>query len=413
MTVVESAFHTGDVLAMTTISGITGLSSSFSAGTLSITGSQTAANYQKILRLISYDNTSGGPGVSSFTANVTASDGTLTSTAVTATINSTALSGQVLGNRLFYNGSKFDNNHTAIEAASDALAIASDKIGFNASGTSTFNNVSSFSKGITGVMIDLQSGIGAHSSITLSDITLRVSPTSTTATFNNVATWTTAPTPSGFSVILGGGTGGSDRIEITWNVNDIRNRWLEVNVAAQPAGHTGLSSADVFFFGSNPGDSGLGNTSALNSTSNASDVSTVRANLSPPSGTPVFSGVDFDRSGAVNATDSGASNTGFNLRYIANPTNLAPSSGDSGVSSGLAATSTSTSTTSTAPAWLVNRLTSAGDLNSGKIADYFRQLAAEDTADDRSILVEADQAAGELGLNDDVLEGLLADLGLV
>ena len=244
----------------------------------------------------------------------------------------------MLGNRLFYNGSKFDNNHTAIEAASDALAIASDKIGFNASGTSTFNNVSSFSKGITGVMIDLQSGIGTHSSITLSDITLRVSPTSTTATFNNVATWTTAPTPSGFSVILGGGTGGSDRIEITWNVNDIRNRWLEVNVAAQPAGHTGLSSADVFFFGSNPGDSGLGNTSALNSTSNASDVSTVRANLSPPSGTPVFSGVDFDRSGAVNATDSGASNTGFNLRYIANPTNLAPSSGDSGVSSGLAAT---------------------------------------------------------------------------
>ena len=69
--------------------------------------------------------------------------------------------------------------------------------------------------------------------------------------------------------------------------------------------------------------------------------------------------------------------------------------------------------TSTAPAWLVNRLTSAGDLNSGEIADYFRQLAAEDTADDRSILVEADQAAQELGLNDDVLEGLLADLGLV
>ena len=85
------------------------------------------------------------------------------------------------------------------------------------------------------------------------------------------------------------------------------------------------------------------------------------------------------------------------------------------MSSGLAATSTSTSTTSssTAPAWLVDRLASAGDLNIGEIADYFRQLAAEDTADDRSILVEADQAAQELGLNDDVLEALLADLGLV
>ena len=421
MKVVESSFHTGDVLAMTPISGISGLSSSFASGTLSITGSQTAANYQKILRLISYDNTSGGPGVSSFTASVTASDGTLTSTAVTATINATALSGQVLGNRLFYNNSKYDNNGAAIEGASDALAIASDKIGFNGTGSAGFNNVSSFSKGITGVMIDLQSGIGAHGSITLADITLRVSPLSVVlASYNNVATWSTAPTPSGFSVILGGGTGGSDRIEITWNTNDIRNRWLEVNVAAQPAGHTGLTLADVFFFGHNQGDSGLGNTSSALSTSNATDVSEVRANLSPPTGTPVWSPVDFDRNGVVNATDSSLANTGFNLRYIANPTNLAPSSGDSGsgdsgLSSGLAATSTSTSTTSggTAPAWLVNRLTSAGDLNSGEIADYFRQLAAEDTADDRSLLVEADQAAQELGLNDDVLEGLLADLGLV
>ena len=121
MTVVESAFHAGDVLAMTPITGITGLTPVFSAGTLSITGSQTAANYQKILRLISYDNTSGGPGVSSFTANVTASDGTLTSTAVTATINSTVLSGQVLGNRLFYNNSKYDNNGTAIDGGQRCL----------------------------------------------------------------------------------------------------------------------------------------------------------------------------------------------------------------------------------------------------------------------------------------------------
>ena len=249
--------------------------------------------------MITYDNTSGGPGVSSFTASVTASDGTLTSTAVTATINSTVLSGQVLGNRLFYNGSKYDNNGTAIAPASDALAIAPDKIGFNGTGTANVNNVSSFSKGITGVMADLASGIGSHGSITLSDITMRVSPTSVTSTFNNVGTWTTAPTPSGFSVILGGGTGGSDRLEITWNTNDIRDRWLEVNVASNA--NTGLSSPDVFFFGSNPGDSGLGNTSALNSTSNATDVSEVRANLSPPTGTPVWSPVDFDRSGAVNA----------------------------------------------------------------------------------------------------------------
>ena len=61
----------------------------------------------------------------------------------------------------------------------------------------------------------------------------------------------------------------------------------------------------------------------------------------------------------------------------------------------------------------MDRLASAGDLNSGEIADYFRQLAAEGSEADKEVLVEADQAAEELGLNDDVLDGLLADLGLV
>ena len=65
---------------MTTITGHLGACrTAYSSGTLSITGSQTVANYQKMLRLISYNNTAGGPGVSSFTASVTATDGTLTS----------------------------------------------------------------------------------------------------------------------------------------------------------------------------------------------------------------------------------------------------------------------------------------------------------------------------------------------
>ncbi len=77
----------------------------------------------------------------------------------------------MLGNRLFYNGSKYDGNNTAINGASDNAAIASDKIGYVASASSaTFNNVSTFSKGITGVMVDLQSGIGAHGSITTADL---------------------------------------------------------------------------------------------------------------------------------------------------------------------------------------------------------------------------------------------------
>ncbi len=240
VTVVLSSFHAGDVLSVPSLFGITGITSSYSAGTLSLSGSNSAANYQKLLRLINYDNTSGGPGVSSMTAGVTATDGTLTSSPVTATIHATVLTGQVLGNRLFYNGSKFDNNHTAIEPASDALAIASDKIGFDGVGTASFANVSSFSKGITGVMIDLAGGLGTHGSMSLADITFHTSPAYAPGTYNELANWNTAPTPSGFSVILGGGTGGSDRIEITWNAGDIKNQWLEVDLAANAA--TGLAA---------------------------------------------------------------------------------------------------------------------------------------------------------------------------
>ena len=83
----------------------------------------------------------------------------------------------------------------------------------------------------------------------------------------------------------------------------------------------------------------------------------------------------------------------------------------SGLTAG--ASTASTGTTTSAPAWLVSRLQSAGDLNTGDIAVYFQQLAAADTPDDQAILLEADQAASDLGLNDDLVESLLADLGLV
>ncbi len=326
------------MLSVPSVFGISGISQSYSAGTLSLSGSNSVANYQKLLRLLNYDNTSGGPGVSSFTASVTATDGVLTSAPVTATINSTVLTGEVLGNRLFYNGSKYDNNHTAIEPASDALAIASDKIGFSGSGTATFANVSSFSSGITGVMIDLESGIGAHGSISLADFTFHTSPAYSAGTYNNIGTWNAAPTPSGFSVILGGGTGGSDRLEITWNANDVANEWLEVNLAANA--HTGLSAADIFYFGSAVGESGLGNT-ASQITVNATDVTEERNNLSPPVGTtPVWNVVDFNKDGIVNASDGTVSsgNSGFTLHFIANPTGPFAPTGDSGISSGLAAT---------------------------------------------------------------------------
>ena len=419
MTVVLSSFHAGDVLSVPSVFGISGITSSYSTGTLSLSGSNSVANYQKLLRLINYDNTSGGPGVSSFTATVTATDGVLASNPVTATINSNVLSGEVLGNRLFYNGSKYDNNHTAIEPASDALAIASDKIGFNGSGTATFASVSSFSKGITGVMVDLQSGLGAHGSISLADISFKTSPAYSAGTYNNIGTWNTAPTPSGFSVILGGGTNGSDRIEITWNAGDIANEWLEVNVDSNV--NTGLSSPDIFYFGNAVGDSGLGNT-ATQINVDPSDVTAARDNVSPAIGTtPAWKAFDFNKDGIINASDVTLSrnNAGFVLHFIASPTGpFAPSSGDSGISSGLVARSSSppgssSVGTAAAPAshgWLIDRLATADHLQSSDVALHFQALAVEDIAAAR--LSPAAEDASETDAEDEMLAGLLADLGL-
>ena len=100
-------------------------------------------------------------------------------------------------------------------------------------------------------MVDLASGLGTHSLINLTsgDITFKISPvTFVTTTYNQLSTWTTAPTPANISVRLGAGTSGSDRLEITWANAKLTNTWLEVDVKANA--HTGLTADDVFYFAS-------------------------------------------------------------------------------------------------------------------------------------------------------------------
>ena len=279
----------------------------------------------------------------------------LSSNVGTSTINITngqTNGGQVLGNRLFYNNSRYDGNDTAIIGASDDAAIATDKIGFNGSGTATFANVSSFFCGVTGIMVDLQSGLGTHSNITLNsnDITFKFVPaTANSALTNNVAGWSAAPSPAAISTRIGAGTGGSDRIEITWNNGSIKQGWLEVTVMADA--NTGLSSPDVFCFGSAIGDSGVGD-SASQAVTNGTDVITPRNN---PIGltTPVWNVLDYTRDGTVNSSDpTQAQNNPASLKYLSNPTGpLATDAGDiagaaatfGAVASGLTATSGSTS----------------------------------------------------------------------
>src|SRR5262245_16341008 len=98
----------------------------------------------------------------------------------------TTLTAQVVGQHLFYNNSAFDLN-VGVDA-NDDLAIAVDKTaylpgqpamsmaGFVASGPNittpkSLVHVSSYSRGINGLMIDIS---GPHGAITSSDFSFRV-----------------------------------------------------------------------------------------------------------------------------------------------------------------------------------------------------------------------------------------------
>ena len=98
---------------------------------------------------------------------------------------------------------------------------------------------------------------------------------------------------------LGAGTGGSDRVEITW-ANAITNTWLEVDVKANA--NTGLSADDVFYFASVIGNSGVGDTTAL-SKDDANDFTAANNNIIGVT-TPVWNVMDYTKDGKVDINDA-------------------------------------------------------------------------------------------------------------
>jgi hypothetical protein len=428
LTVTLSTYHSGDVLSVPSLAGLS-LTTSFSAGTLTLSGTDTVADYQQALRFISYNNTAGGPGATPVVATFVANDGTHASTPVTSTINISVDSGQVLGNRLFYNNSAYDANSGAINA-NDDLAIASDKTGYNGTGTATFANVSSFNKGITGIMVDLQSGIGTHSAINLTsgDITFQISPASfVTTTYNQLSTWSAAPTPAAVSVRLGAGVGGSDRLEITWATGAIKEEWLEVDVHS--GGNTGLSANDVFYFGSVIGDSGAANTALLAKT-DGNDYNVPFSNIVGLT-TPVWNLADYTKDGKVDGSDATtAISNVFTLHYLANPTGpFAPNGGGSAApaASPAAASPSASAASTTNPLAIATGMIMSGlsflnssTLNYSPIPNALQPVlssppmtkAVQTVLHNPQLLQPVEQIASQFNAHDDALDGLLAELGL-
>ena len=148
-----------------------------------------------------------------------------------------AAAAAVLERRLFYAGSSF------------GTAVAADKTALLPGETATVDNITNYSGGIDGIIVDLAHAPGA-TGLDEGDLALTV------GNDNDPTAWVAASGAT-LDVLPGGGRGGSDRLVITWAENAPKNTWLEVTVpggGTHETTTTGLAADDVFYFGSAIGE---------------------------------------------------------------------------------------------------------------------------------------------------------------
>ena len=172
-------------------------------------------------------------------------------------------------------------------AAAAAAPIARDKQALLPGAAAGFDNVTTDSGGISGVVVDVLH-LPAGAVPTADDFTFSVgSPT---------RGWAAAPAPSAITVARDGGAAGSARLSVTWSGGAIRNTWLRVVV--KPTMRTGLRTDDVFYFGNLVGDTGGVGTPRVD----ARDLATTRAAVGKATAAALNT-YDFNRDGRVNALD--------------------------------------------------------------------------------------------------------------
>jgi len=202
----------------------------------------------------------------------------------------TIRTGTVAARHVFYNNSAFDGRDPAA-AASDDGAIATGKAALLPGQTAAFANVTSYDKGINGIMVDV-TGLPAGATPTADDFEVSGGGTP----------------PASVSVRRGAGVNGSDRVTLLWRdynpagaaapAQAVANGWLTVTVKANE--NTGLAAPDVFSFGNLIGETGDG---GLSWRVSALDLGAVKRALN--SSAAVNSTADPNRDGRVNALDLG------------------------------------------------------------------------------------------------------------
>ena len=229
------------------------------------------------------------PGTA-YAYTLTASDGRGPSAPSSAGATTFAGPATVEGRYVFYNNSFFDGRDGGAGPADDA-AVATDKSALFGGAAPAFQNVTSYARGINGVMLDLR---GAWGTVGAGDFRFGLS---------SVDGESTAPAPSSVTVRRGAGAGGSDRVTLVWPDGAIRNAWLRVTVLSN--GNTGLSQPHTFSFGNLVGES-TGATGGVLMTVNWADLLPVRRHRSPRRVVDITSPYDHNRDGRINALDVAA-----------------------------------------------------------------------------------------------------------
>jgi len=207
---------------------------------------------------------------------------------------------EVLARRPLYNRSAWDGNNEAANAQDD-LAVPTDKTALLPGGLATYANVTSYGRGLNGVIVDIF-GLPTVGTVTASDFELRSGNT------QSPGTWAAAPAPASVSVRRGAGVGGSDRVTLTWTSNNgdsvqaageaVAGQWLQVTMKA--TSNTGLASPDTFYLGNAPGETG---NSFSNLRVTTVDYTATLAGLTSPNGASLTSRFDHNRDRAVTLAD--------------------------------------------------------------------------------------------------------------
>jgi hypothetical protein len=211
----------------------------------------------------------------------------------TAVFTNVSLIAGVANQYLFYFGSSAFNDSATSPSSADYNAIATDKSALSPGQTATFANVSSYSDGINGILIDFGNET-AGVTFTASDFAFAVGNN------NTPVSWATAPAPMAIATWIG--PNGDTFADIAWANNAIQEEWLQVTVVADANTH--LASNDVFYFGSLIG--ATGSSTASNGTVlqvTAADLVATQNNASLLSSVSITNLYDFNRDGYVTAAD--------------------------------------------------------------------------------------------------------------